>query len=225
MHQIRRDAWGGHSHSFKRWGSQIQPTGSTRNKIAKFREQWRIYQGELARRANAGASPQSRRPTSTTSSKRGPGQFRVHPNTQQMPQFLGRVLSGHPSTIPFREPSTEEPTPSPVAEPLSQMALLAAGMLPLGRSSRPGTPMPSLRGPAPSRQGTPLPSTEGQTPIVITPTSSRSNSTYALHTSPISSDDEVPPLTPVRVTHIKQEPDETSAPTPEGRECGYQLIH
>ena len=186
----------------------------TRKKITKFREQWGIYQGELARRAKAEASPQ-RRPTSSTFRRRGPGQFRVHPNTQQMPQFLGRVLSGHTSTMPYREPPTEEPTPSPVAEPLSQMALLASGMLPLGRQSRQGTPIPTLRGPAPTRQGTPMPSVEGPTPIVITPTSSRSSSTYALHTSPISSDDEVPPLTPVRVTHIKQEPEEQATPAPE----------
>ena len=59
MHQIRRDAWGGHSHSFKKWGSQIQPTPPSRNKITKFKEQWKIYQGELARRANAESIPKN----------------------------------------------------------------------------------------------------------------------------------------------------------------------
>ena len=214
MHQIRRDAWGGHSLSFKKWGSQIQPTSSTRNKISNFRKQWTFCQGEVTRRANAGASTQSR-PVSSTSRRRGPGQFRVNPNTRQMPQFLGRVLSGQISTMPYREPPIEEHTPSPVAEPLSQMALLAAGMLPLGRQSRQGTPIPTLRGPAPTREGTPMPSVEGPTPIVITPTSSRSSSTYALHTSPISSDDEIPPLTSVRVTHIKLEPEEEAISAPE----------
>ena len=49
MHNIRRDAWGGHSHNFKKWGSQIQPTGSTKAKIIKFKKQWQDYQQERLR--------------------------------------------------------------------------------------------------------------------------------------------------------------------------------
>ena len=85
----------------------------------------------------------------------GPGQFRVNPAPTRMPYFLRRVLTGHPSTVPFH-------TPSPVAEPLSQMAQLAAGMLPLSA--------PGGRCATPPRLDTPRSRRKEPTPIEITPT-------------------------------------------------------
>ena len=190
MHNIRRDAWGGHSHSFKKWGSQIQPTGSTRAKISKFREQWHQYQTQLAEQVNAA----NRRPTTPPGRRQGPGQLRVNPAPRQFPYFLRRVLAGHPSTIPVH-------TPTPVAEPLSQMAQLAAGMLPLQQPGNKAITQP--------RPGTPRPQRMDPTPIEITPTPSRCSSIPPLHTSPISSDDEVPPLVHVNQTQVKKEPQET----------------
>ena len=152
MHQIQRDAWAGHSHSFKKWGSQIQPTGSTRAKILKFRDQWSIYQNEVARRANSGS---------------GSGRNSHYQKEKSLP------VQGQPQ-------------------------------------DQTATPFPG--------KGVVTPVKWSPQSIEITPVSSRGNSISLLHTSPISSDDEVPALVSPGELNIKQEP---TSPRP-GEHLGGQ---
>ena len=87
----------------------------------------------------------------------------------------------------------------PVVEPLSHMAQLAAYMLPLAPQRR-EPPAPTATA---SRPGTSRP--QAKTPIVVSPPSSRAGSVPYLHTSPVSLDDEMPPLvTPLQ--KVKEEP-------------------
>ena len=198
MHNIRRDAWGGHSHSFKKWGSQIQPTGSTKAKILKFKKQWQDFQQERLRERRQQAMQQTP-PTAPLAPARG---HTISQHPCQFPYFLREPFRRRPSqTVPST--STGNYTPSPVAESLSQMAQLAAGMLPLHQQAPVSMPLAL-------RPGTPRPMPEATAPKATTGTVS------LLHTSPITSEDEVPALVdskdpgadqPIDLT-IKQEPKE-----------------
>ena len=43
FHKVKRDTWGAHTHSYQRWGTQIQSTSTTARQISKFQKQWIEY--------------------------------------------------------------------------------------------------------------------------------------------------------------------------------------
>ena len=197
FHKIKRDAWGAHTHSYQRWGTQIQPTSTTTRQISKFRKQWMEYLERSTKQ-----HPYADRDARMTQKGRGGRGPRAY--TFSMP----RSNSNTPWVVRQAErgilppPRRASPQPSPVAEPLSHMAQLAAGMLPLGK------PNPQVPAPPSSALGTPpttattrpvtppmtLPASETR-PLDLTYKQETTAGQPTLMTSPITSDGEdVPDL-------------------------------
>ena len=128
FHKIKRDAWGAHTHSYQRWGTQIQPTSTTARQISKFQKQWMEYLERSTKQ-----QPSGHRDPRMVQQGRGARASRAY--TFSMP----RSNTNTPWVVRRAErdmlppPRRASPQPSPVAEPLSQIAQLAAGMLPLGK--------------------------------------------------------------------------------------------
>ena len=177
MHTINRDAWGGHSHQFKKWGSQLTPNSTTRNKVEKFKSQWNQFV------------------RGTEHAKEGKDRKREQPPAQRSHVDHNRMLQNwrQKSNMPWMfkaildPPAHVAPTPtwSPVAAPLSSMAQLSAGMLPLtGSTYSFGSEEPS------AATGCAVPKQEPQVEVLV-PVPSTS---FGPPTSPISSCGSVPEL-------------------------------
>ena len=151
MHTVTKDAWGAHSQYFKKWGAQLTPNTTTRRKLEKFRNQWKQFVRGTSLASEEGAPlPLGAEPALM---KGGDTSLRPHQEHNKMLENY-RKRSNMPWM--FKEvlapPAAEAMPPwSPVAGPLSSMAQLSAGMLPLTRSSTATTSSsPSLSGPTPT---------------------------------------------------------------------------
>ena len=117
---MNRDAWGGHSQRFRKWGTQITPTPATRKQVEKFKQQWN--------QAVKGTPTEGRSKGKRTSSPMPPqGYNRMMEKPRgrsNMPLLFRKVLAPSNNTA-------TAPAWSPVAGPLSSMAQLSKGMLPL----------------------------------------------------------------------------------------------
>ena len=194
FHKVKRDAWGAHTHSYQRWGTQIQPTPTTARQISKFQRQWAEY---LQRSTRQTALERDPRMTQPCSGGRIPRAY-----TFQMPGTNSRtpwiVRQAERSILP--PPRRASPQPSPVAEPLSHMAQLAAGMLPLGKPNQqdPAPPSSALGAPpatAATRPVTPpmtLPPLENN-PLDLSYREQARPEAPTIKTSPITSDEESVP--------------------------------
>ena len=124
MHTIHRDAWGGHSQHFRKWGTQ-----ATKNELEKFKSQWNAF----VRGTTQGRRRRNRRkkyssyPHSVDQSPLTP----TWRDRQNMPWVFKGVVAPPPTAAP-------SPTWTAVVEPLADMAQLSAGMLPLGRAHTSG---------------------------------------------------------------------------------------
>ena len=96
MHNIKRDAWGGHSHNFK-IQIQIQPTGSTKAKIVKFKKQWQDFQQERLRDRRQQAMQQAP-PPAPSAQERG---HTISQHPCQFPYFLREPFRRGPSQLPL----------------------------------------------------------------------------------------------------------------------------
>ena len=174
MHTIHRDAWGGHSQHFRKWGTQITPTAATRNKLDKFKAQWNTYvRGTTLGR---GSRTRERRYISHIPP------VEQHPlppprkERQHLPWFFKGAVPPPPATIPA-------PAWSGIGQqlelykPLADMAQLSAGLLPLGRRPTPGPD--GKRSPTPRKEEENIPKIP---PLAV----------GGLKTSPISSCEDIP---------------------------------
>ena len=120
MYTMNRDAWGGHSQRFRKWGTQITPTPATRKQVEKFKQQWN--------QAVKGTPMEGRSKGKRTSSPMPPqGYNRMMEKPRgrsNMPLLFRKVLAPSNNTA-------IAPAWSPVTGPLSSMAQLSKGMLPL----------------------------------------------------------------------------------------------
>ena len=194
FHNVKRDAWGAHTHSYQRWGTQIQPTPTTARQISKFQKQWAEY---LQRSTRQTALERDSKMTQPCSGGRIPRAY-----TFQMPGTNTRtpwiVRQAERGILP--PPRKASPQPSPVAEPLSHMAQLAAGMLPLGKPNQqdPAPPSSALGAPpttAATRPVTPpmtLPPSENN-PLDLSYRQQARPGAPTIKTSPITSDEESVP--------------------------------
>ena len=204
FHKVKRDAWGAHTHSYQRWGTQIQPTPTTARQISKFQKQWAEY---LQRSTRQHALERDPKMAQQCSGGRIPRAY-----TFQMPGTNTRtpwiVRQAERGMLP--SPRRTAPEPSPVAQPLSHMAQLAAGMLPLGNTTGQGQTVQQAAQPAvqpeaamgappvttPTRPATPpmtFPSSE-TTPLDLSCKQEKMAGLLSIKTSPITSDEEVPDL-------------------------------
>ena len=193
-HKVKRDAWGAHTHSYQRWGTQIQPTPTTARQISKFQKQWAEYLQRSTRQTALERDPKMTQPCSEGRIPRA--------YTFQMPGTNTRtpwiVRQAERSILP--PPRRASPQPSPVAEPLSHMAQLAAGMLPLGKPNQqdPAPPSSALGAPpatAATRPVTPpmtLPPSENN-PLDLSYREQARPEAPTVKTSPITSDEESVP--------------------------------
>ena len=177
MHTIHKDAWGGHSQHFRKWGTQITPTTATRYKLEKFKSQWNAFvrgstqgRGRRNRGKKYSSYPPSMDPSPLTPTWR---------DRQNMPWVFKGVVAPPPTAAP-------SPTWTAVAEPLADMAQLSAGMLPLGRGHTPG----------PKELTPPTPLDEGQAEVGKGEEAPRPIpfAVARLKTSPISSCEDIPAL-------------------------------
>ena len=197
FHKVKRDAQGAHTHSYQRWGTQIQSTPTTARQISKFQKQWVEFLERSTKQ-----NPAADRDTRLTQQGRGTRIPRAY--TLNMPSSHSRtpwvVRQAERGILnPLRGTS---PQPSLVAEPLSHMAQLAAGMLPLGKPTpqAPTQPSAALGAPpttAPARSGAPpmtLPSSE-TTPLDLSYKQETRPRQHPIRTSPISSEwEDIPDL-------------------------------
>ena len=196
FHKVKRDAWGAHTHSYQRWGTQIQPTSTTARQISKFQKQWIEY---LERSTKQQATERDPRVTQQGRGTRLPRAytFQMPGNNSRSPWIVWQAERGNQPL-----PRSNSPQPSPVAEPLSHMAQLAAGMLPLRKSTQHSPAQPSAALGAPL---TPAPTGLASPPMTLPPSetnpldlSCKQEATPelpAIKTSPITSDGEdVPDL-------------------------------
>ena len=134
MHTIHRDAWGGHSQHFRKWGTQITPTVATRNKLEKFKSQWNAFvrgSSQGRGRRNRGKKYSSYPPSIDQNTLTPTWRDR-----HNMPWVFKGIVPPPPTAPP-------SPTWTAVAEPLVNMAQLSVGMLPLGRGPIPGPKEPT----------------------------------------------------------------------------------
>ena len=177
MHTIHKDAWGGHSQHFRKWGTQITPTAATRNKLEKFKSQWNAFVRGTTQgrgRRNRGKKYSSYPPSMDQSPLTPTWRDR-----QNMPWVFKGVVAPPPTAAP-------SPTWTAVAEPLADMAQLSAGMLPLGTGH---TPAPKELSPpthVDERQPEVGKGEEAPRPIPF--------AVAGLKTSPISSCEDIPAL-------------------------------
>ena len=195
FHKVKRDAWGAHTHSYQRWGTQIQPTPTTARQISKFQKQWMEYLERSTRQ-----QPSEDRDARMAQQGRGIRVPRAY--TFSMP----RSNSNTPWVVRQAErgilppPRRASPQPSPVAEPLSHMAQLAAGMLPLGKPNQqdPAPPSSALGGPPTTAATRPLtppmtfPPSENH-PLDLSYKEQTRPDAPTIKTSPITSDEESVP--------------------------------
>ena len=151
FHKVKRDAWGAHTHSYQRWGTQIQPTPTTARQISRFQKQWAEYLQRSTRQAALERDPRMTQPCSGERIPRA-YTFQVPGTNPRTPWILRQAERG---SLP--PPRRTSPQPSPVAEPLSHMAQLAAGMLPMGK--------PNQQYPAPSSAWGVPPTTAAARPV------------------------------------------------------------
>ena len=114
--KVKRDAWGAHTHSYQRWGTQIQPTSTTARQISKFQKQWIEY---LERSTKQQATERDPRVTQQRKGTRLPRayNFQMPGNNSRSPWIVRQAERGNQPL-----PRNNSPQPSPVAEPLSHMA-------------------------------------------------------------------------------------------------------
>ena len=151
FHKVKRDAWGAHTHSYQRWGTQIQPTPTTARQISRFQKQWAEYLQRSTRQAALERDPRMTQPCSGERIPRA-YTFQVPSTNTRTPWIVRQAERG--SLPPPRRASLQ---PSPVAEPLSHMAQLAAGMLPMTK--------PNQQYPAPSSASGVPPTTAAARPV------------------------------------------------------------
>ena len=131
MYTMNRDAWGGHSQRFREWDTQITPTPATRKQVEKFKHQWNQY----TKGTPFGRRPQGRR---ISTPRPNPHHNKIVEKSRErrnLPWLFREVIAPPVSLAPV-------PTWSPVAGPLSSMAQLSHGMLPLyspGKSTTPSS--------------------------------------------------------------------------------------
>ena len=190
FHKVKRDAWGAHTHSYQRWGTQIQPTPTTARQISRFQKQWAEY---LQRSTRQGALERDPRMTQPCSGGRIPRAytFQVPGTNTRTPWIVRQAERG---SLP--PPRRASPQPSPVAEPLSHMAQLAAGMLPLGKPNQ-QYPAPSSAWDAPPTTAAARPVTPPMTlpplknnPLDLSCKEQARPEAPTIKTSPITSDEE-----------------------------------
>ena len=161
FHKIKRDAWGAHTHSYQRWGTQIQPTSTTARQISKFQKQWVEHLERSTKQQPSG----DRDPRMV---QKGRGARAPRAYTFSMPRSNTNtpwvVRQAERGMLP--PPRRASPQPSPVAEPLSQMAQLPAGMLPLGKPNPQNPAQPSATLGAPP---TPAPTGLASPPMTLPP--------------------------------------------------------
>ena len=176
MHTIHKDAWGGHSQHFRKWGTQITPTAATRNKLEKFKSQWNAFvRGSTQGRGRRNRGKKySSYPPSVDQSPLTPTWRDRH----NMPWVFKGVVPPPPTAAP-------SPTWTAVAEPLADMAQLSAGMLPLGRGYTPGPKEPTPSTPLEEEQAEVGEGEEAPKPAPYV---------VGLKTSPISSCEDIPAL-------------------------------
>ena len=193
FHKVKRDAWGAHTHSYQRWGTQIQPTPTTARQISRFQKQWAEYLQRSTRQAALERDPRMTQPCSGERIPRA-YTFQVPGTNTRTPWIVRQAERG---SLP--PPRRASPQPSPVAEPLSHMAQLAAGMLPMGK--------PNQQYPAPSSAWGAPPTTAAARPVTPTMTLPPSENNPldlsckvqarpeapTIKTSPITSDEESVP--------------------------------
>ena len=193
FHKVKRDAWGAHIHSYQRWGTQIQPTPTTARQISRFQKQWAEYLQRSTRQAALERDPKMTQPCSGERIPRA-YTFQVPGTNTRTPWIVRQAEKG---SLP--PPRRASPQPSPVAEPLSHMAQLAAGMLPLGKPNQ-QYPAPSSAWHAPpttaaARPVTPrmtLPPSENN-PLDLSCKEQPRPEAPTVKTSPITSDEESVP--------------------------------
>ena len=174
MHTIHKDAWGGHSQHFRKWGTQITPTAATRNKLEKFKSQWNAFvrgSTQARGRRNRGKKYSSYPPSMDQSPLTPTWRDRYN-----MPWVFKGVVPS-PPTAPL------SPTWTAVAEPLADTAQLSVGMLPLGKGHSPGPEEPTPSAPLDEEQAEVGEEAPKPAPYVV-----------GLKTSPISSCEDIPVL-------------------------------
>ena len=194
FHKVKRDAWGAHTHSYQRWGTQIQPTPTTARQISKFQKQWAEYLQRSTRQTALEKDPKMTQPCSGGRIPRA-YTFQMPGTNTRTPWIVRQVERG---ILP--PPRRASPQPSPVAEPVSHMAQLAAGMLPLGKPNQqdPAPPSSALGAPpatAATRLVTPpmtLPPSENN-PLDLSYKEQARPEAPSIKTSPITSDEESVP--------------------------------
>ena len=194
FHKVKRDAWGAHTHSYQRWGTQIQPTPTTARQISKFQKQWAEYLQRSTRQTALERDPKMTQPCSGGRIPRA-YTFQMPGTNTRTPWIVRQAERG---ILP--PPRRASPQPSPVAEPLSHMAQLAAGMLPLGKPNQqdPAPPSSALGAPpatAATRPVTPpmtLPPSENN-PLDLSYREQARPEAPTIKTSPITSDEESVP--------------------------------
>ena len=193
FHKVKRDAWGAHTHSYQRWGTQIQPTPTTARQISKFQKQWAEYLQRSTRQTALERDPKMTQPCSGGRIPRA-YTFQMPGTNTRTPWIVRQAERG---ILP--PPRRASPQPSPVAEPLSHMAQLAAGMLPLGKPNQQDPAPPSALGAPPAtaatRPVTPpmtLPPSENN-PLDLSYKEQARPEAPTIKTSPITSDEESVP--------------------------------
>ena len=193
FHKVKRDAWGAHTHSYQRWGTQIQQTPTTTRQISRFQKQWAEY---LQRSTRQGALERDPRMTQPCSGGRIPRAytFQVPGTNTRTPWIVRQAERG---ILP--PPRRASPQPPPVAEHLSHMAQLAAGMLPLGKPNQqypaPSSPLGAPSTTTAARPVTPpmtLPPSENY-PLDLSYKEQARPEAATIKTSPITSDEESVP--------------------------------
>ena len=166
FHKVKREAWGAHTHSYQRWGTQIQPTSTTARQISKFQKKWIEY---LERSTKQQATERDPRVTQKGRGARLPRAytFQMPGNNSRSPWIVRQAERGNQPL-----PRSNSPQPSPVAEPLSHMAQLAAGMLPLRKSTQQSPAQPSAALGAPP---TPAPTGLASPPMTLPPSETNSS--------------------------------------------------
>ena len=193
FHKVKRDAWGAHTHSYQRWGTQIQPTPTTARQISKFQKQWAEYLQRSTRQTALERDPKMTQPCSGGRIPRA-YTFQMPGTNTRTPWIVRQAERG---ILP--PPRRASPQPSPVAEPLSHMAQLAAGMLPLVKPNQQDLAPSSALGAPPAtattRPVTPpmtLPPSENN-PLDLSYRQQARPEAPTIKTSPITSDEESVP--------------------------------
>ena len=175
MYTMNRDAWGGHSQHFRKWGTQITPTPSTRKQVEKFRHQWNQY----TKGTPFGGRPQGRKISTPRPNLHHNRMVEKSRERKNLPWLFREVMAPSASFAPA-------PTWSPVAGPLASMAQLSHGMLPLSSPGKSTTPSSEGVGEARCAKMKDEPVEPKESPL---PSTSRGP-----QVSPISSCEDIPAL-------------------------------